>query len=376
MDFNLSDEQRQLKDSVERFVRDQYAFDKWRKTVTTEAGFREENWQQIAELGWLGVAVPEEFGGLGGNAVDIAVIMEGLGQGLVVEPYFSTAVLGGGLIANGASDAQKKALLAPLVEGKLKLAFAFAEHQARFNLSDVAVAAKKNGAGYVISGQKCVVFDAAAADQLIISARTAGGSAEAKGISLFLVDKKAKGLTVKGYRTLDHRRAADVSFDQVAVGADALIGKPDEALPLIESVADHAISALAAEAVGCMQVLCDTTNEYLKTRKQFGRPIGQFQVLQHRMVDMWIALEQARSVNYMLAVKVSEPPRERAKAAAATKTTIGQSGRFVGQQAVQLHGGMGMSDELNVGHYMKRLMMIDLLFGNADHHRKRFADLS
>ena len=298
------------------------------------------------------------------------------GQGLVVEPYFSTAVLGGGLIVNGGNEAQKKALLAPLVEGKLKLAFAFAEHQARFNLSDVALTAKKNGAGYAINGQKCVVFDAAAANQLVVSARTSGGTTEAKGISLFLVDKKAKGLTIKGYRTVDHRRAADVSFDQVAVGAEALIGKPDEALPLIELVADHAISALAAEAVGCMQVLCDTTNEYLKTRKQFGRPIGQFQVLQHRMVDMWIALEQARSVNYMLAMKVAEPERERAKAASATKTTIGQSGRLVGQQAVQLHGGMGMSDELNVGHYMKRLMMIDLLFGNADHHKKRFAELS
>jgi len=375
MDFNFSDEQRQLKDSVERFVRDQYAFDKWRKTVTTEEGYREENWRQIAELGWLGVAVPEAYGGLGGNAVDTAVIMEGLGQGLVAEPYFSTAVLGGGFLCHGGSRAQKEALLPALAEGKLKLAFAFAEHQSRFNLADVAVSAKKNGGGYVINGQKCVVFDALAADRLVVSARTAGGAADAKGISLFLVDRKAKGLSVKGYRTVDHRRAADVGFDQVAVGADALIGKADEALPLIELVADHAISALAAEAVGCMQVLCDTTNEYLKTRKQFGRPIGQFQVLQHRMVEMWIALEQARSMNYMLAMKVAEPAPERAKSAAATKTTIGQSGRFVGQQAVQLHGGMGMSDELNVGHYMKRLMTIDLLFGNADYHRKRFAEM-
>jgi alkylation response protein AidB-like acyl-CoA dehydrogenase len=375
MDFNFSDEQRQLKDSVERFVRDQYAFDKWRKTVTTEEGYREENWRQIAELGWLGVAVPEAYGGLGGNAVDTAVIMEGLGRGLVAEPYFSTAVLGGGFLCHGGSQAQKEALLPALAEGKLKLAFAFAEHQARFNLADVAVSAKKNGGGYVISGQKCVVFDAVAADRLVVSARTAGAAADAKGISLFLVDRKAKGLSVKGYRTVDHRRAADVGFDQVAVGADALIGKADEALALIELVADHAISALAAEAVGCMQVLCDTTNEYLKTRKQFGRPIGQFQVLQHRMVEMWIALEQARSMNYMLAMKVAEPAPERAKSAAAAKTTIGQSGRFVGQQAVQLHGGMGMSDELNVGHYMKRLMMIDLMFGNADHHRKRFAEM-
>jgi alkylation response protein AidB-like acyl-CoA dehydrogenase len=375
MDFNLSDEQRQLKDSVERFVRDQYAFDKWRKTVTTEAGFREENWQQMAELGWLGVAVPEDFGGLGGSAIDTMVIMEGLGRGLVVEPYLSTVVLGGGLIAHSGSKAQKEAHLGPLVEGKLKLAFAFAEHQARFNLADVAVTAKKDGAGYVIDGQKCVVFDAIAADKLIVSARTAGKPRDAEGISLFIVDKKAGGVGIKGFRTLDHRRAADIAFDKVKVGADALLGKADEALPLIELVADQAISALAAEAVGCMQVLCDTTNEYLKTRKQFGRPIGQFQVLQHRMVDMWIALEQARSVNYMLAVKVAEP-KERAKAAAATKTTIGQSGRFVGQQAVQLHGGMGMSDELNVGHYMKRLMMIDMSFGNADYHRKRFAEMA
>jgi alkylation response protein AidB-like acyl-CoA dehydrogenase len=302
------------------------------------------------------------------------VIMEGLGRGLLVEPYLSTVVLGGGFLAQGGNKAQKEAHLGPLVEGKLKLAFAFAEHQARFNLADVAVSAKEEGAGYVIDGQKCVVFDAATADKLIVSARTAGKPLDAKGISLFIVDKKAKGVTVKGFRTLDHRRAADIAFDKVKVGAEGLLGTADEALPLIELVTDQAISALAAESVGCMQVLCDTTNEYLKTRKQFGRPIGQFQVLQHRMVDMWIALEQARSVSFMLAVKLAEP-KERAKAAAATKTTIGQSGRYVGQQAVQLHGGMGMSDELNVGHFMKRLMMIDMLFGNADHHRKRFAEM-
>ncbi|HYM30594.1 MAG TPA: acyl-CoA dehydrogenase family protein, partial [Candidatus Cybelea sp.] len=215
MDFAFSDEQRQLKDSVERFVRDRYAFDKWRKTVGTDAGFREENWHQMAELGWLGVAVPEDFGGLGGTAIDTMVIMEGLGAGLVVEPYFSTAVLGGGLIAAAGSSALKKELLPKLVEGKVKFAFAFAEHQARFNLGDVSLTAKKSGNGYVLNGQKCVVFDAPAADKIIVSARTAGGHLDPKGISLFLVDRTAKGLGIKGFRTLDHRRAADLSFEKV-----------------------------------------------------------------------------------------------------------------------------------------------------------------
>jgi alkylation response protein AidB-like acyl-CoA dehydrogenase len=371
MDFDLGDEQRQLQDGVGRFVRENYAFEAWRRTVTTEQGFRDEHWAQMAELGWLGVAVPEEFGGLGGSAIETMVIMEGFGRGLVAEPYLSTAVIGAGLMGAG-SAAQKRAILPALVQGRRKLAFAFAEHQARFNLADVAVAARKEGAGWTISGRKIVVADAPSADTLIVTARTAGGQREAPGVGLFLVDRRAKGVELAASRTLDHRRAADATF--TAAAAEALVA--EHAMPVVERVIDRAISALAAEAVGAMQVLCDATNEYLKTRRQFGRPIGQFQVLQHRMVDMLIALEQGRSMSLALAAQLAAGESETARMAAATKAQIGQSGRFVGQQAVQLHGGMGMSDELDIGHYMKRLMMIDLLFGNADHHRRRFASLA
>ena len=377
MDFSLNDEQRQLKDSVDRFVREQYSFDKWRKVIGTSLGYSDDNWRQMAELGWLGVSVPEADGGLGGTPVETMVIMEGIGQGLVVEPYLSTVVLGGGLLARGGSAAQKQAILPKLIEGKLKLAFAHAEPQARYVLQDVATTAKADGGGFVLNGKKIVVFDAPSADQLIVSARTGGSSRDANGISLFLVDSKAKGVSRNDYRTLDHRRAADVTLENVKVDAAALLGKKDGGLPLIEAVVDQAFGALTAEAVGAMQVLCDTTNEYLKTRKQFGVAIGSFQALQHRMVDIWIALEQARSMAYMIAIRLEDQDAAvRKRAAAAAKVQAGQSGRFVGQQAVQLHGGMGMTDELNVGHYMKRLMMIDLLFGNADHHRKRFADMN
>lgn len=377
MDFSLNDEQRQLKDSVERFVRDQYSFDKWRKTIASSLGYSADNWRQMAELGWLGVSLPEADGGLGGTPIETLVIMEGIGRGLVVEPYLSTVVLGGGFLSRGGSAAQKQELLPKLIEGGLKLAFAHAEHKSRYLLQDVATTAKADGGGYVLNGKKIVVFDAPSADKLIVSARTGGSARDAKGISLFLVDNNAKGLTRLDFRTLDHRRAADVTLENVKVDAAAMIGAKDAGLPLIEAVVDQAINALAAEAVGAMQVLCDTTNEYLKTRKQFGVAIGSFQALQHRMVDIWIALEQARSMSYMIAIKLSEADAtDTARAAAAAKVQAGQSGRFVGQQAVQLHGGMGMSDELNVGHYMKRLMMIDMLFGNADYHRQRFVAMN
>jgi alkylation response protein AidB-like acyl-CoA dehydrogenase len=374
MDFSLSDIQQQLQDSVLRFVRDQYPFETWRKVVATEKGFKDENWKQMAELGWLGVAVPEDFGGLGGGPVDTAVIMEGFGRGLVAEPYLTTAVIGGNFLAKGGSDAMKQELLPKLVEGNLKLAFAQAEPTSRFNLADVQTTAKKAGSDYTLDGQKAVVFDAPSADKLVVTARTAGSRFDKQGITVFLVDRKAPGVSLREYRTLDNRRGAEVALKGVKVGADAVLGKVDNGLALVEEVVDYAISALAAEAVGCMQVLCDTTNEYLKTRKQFGRPIGDFQVLQHRMVDMWINLEQARSMSLMASMKLDDPA-ERPKALAATKTQIGQAGRFVGYQSIQLHGGMGMTDELNVGHYVKRLLAIDTMFGPADHHLQRFAQM-
>jgi len=375
MDFSFSDEQRQLKDGVERFVRDRYQFDQWKKLAASDLGYSEDNWRQMAELGWLAVGIPEDFGGFGGP-VETMIIMEGFGRGMVLEPYLSTVVIGGALIGRGGSAAQKEAILPKIAEGGVKLSLAFAEHQSRYNLADVATTAKADGGGFTLSGRKCVVLDAPSADQLIVSARTAGGPRDGNGVSLFLVDAKAPGVQMRAYRTLDRRRGADIEFSNVKLGADALVGERDAGLAILDYASENAIGALAAESVGAMQVLHDTTNEYLKTRKQFGVPIGAFQVLQHRMVDIHIALEQARSMAYMIAMKLeAESGVERARAASATKTQVGQSGKFVGQQSVQLHGGMGMTDELVVGHYKKRLMMNDVLFGNADHHRRRFGEL-
>ncbi|MCW5729424.1 MAG: acyl-CoA dehydrogenase family protein [Alphaproteobacteria bacterium] len=375
MDFDYSDEQRQLKDGVERFVRERYQFDQWKKIAASESGMSEENWRQMAELGWLAVSLPEAHGGLGGGAVETMIIMEGFGRGLVLEPYLSTVILGATLLARGAPEALQAELLPKIGEGKLKLALAIAEHQGRYNFADVALSARAEGSGYVLAGPKCVVLDAPQADKIIVSARTGGGAREAQGISLFLVDRAARGLNLRAYRTLDRRRAADLAFDNVRVDAASLIGARDQGHGLLSEAIDHGIAAVAAEAVGAMQCLHDATNDYLKTRKQFGVPIGSFQVLQHRMVDMHIALEQARSLALMVNMKLDGPAGERARAAAAAKVQIGQSARFVGQQAVQLHGGMGMTDELTVGHYKKRLMMIDVLFGNAEHHRRRFAEM-
>jgi len=374
MDFQYNDEQKLLADSVERWLREKYSFETWRKLVATEQGFAPANWAEMAELGWLGVAVPEGMGGLGGGAVEQMIIMEGLGWGLVAEPYLWTAVVGKSLLELAGNPAQQ-ALLAGLAEGKLQLAFAFAEPQARYDLHDVATTAKADGAGFMLSGKKIVVGNAATADWLVVVARTSGDQRDKSGISLFLVAANAPGVQRRDYRTVDHRRASDVTFDGVTLGADDVLGPKDAALPIVEEVADRAMAAMCAEAVGCMTVLHRDTLAYTKQRKQFGRAIADFQVLQHRMVDMMIALEQAKTMAIVANLKLGAAPKERARAVAAAKVQIGRSGRFVGQQAVQLHGGMGMSDELPVGHYMKRLMIIDTLFGSADHHQKRFASM-
>jgi pimeloyl-CoA dehydrogenase small subunit len=375
MDFSYSTEQTLLKDSVERFLLDAYGFETRRQLVASDEGFSRDNWALFAELGWLGMALPEEFGGSDGSAVETMIIMEVIGRGLMVEPYLASVVLGGGLVAREGSEAQRREILPALIEGKLLLAFAYAEPQSRFALNDVEVSAARDGDGYLIRGRKSVVFHAAAADKVVVSARTGGGPRDADGISLFIVENGCAGLARRDYRTVDGLRASDLEFDGVRVGADALIGDWGAGLPLIERAIDHGIAAVCAEAVGAMAVLLEATNEYLKTRHQFGRPIGDFQVLQHRAVEMFMAAEQARSMALMATLKLGEEEAARKKALSAAKVQIGKAGRFVGQQAVQLHGGMGMTDELNVGHYFKRLTMIDTLFGNVDHHLERFASL-
>jgi len=377
MDFSLTEEQQLLKDSVDRFVREHYEFETRRQLAGSSEGYSEDNWKQMAELGWLGVAFPEEYGGIGGGATEIMVIMEGFGRGLVLEPYFATVVLGGNLILHGGSESQKEELLPKLAEGGLKLAFAFAERQARFDLFDIETKAEKFGDGFTINGAKGVVFGAAAADKIIVAARTSGNSRDTDGITLFLVDSDAAGITRRDYTTNDALRASEIAFDGVQVGADAVLGTVDGGYATIERVAELAVAALCAEAVGCMDVLKEETNEYIKTRKQFGQPIGKFQVLQHRMVDILINCEEARSMAYVAtAMMDSDDAEERARSVAAAKAQIGKSARFVGQNSVQMHGGMGMTDELKIGHYFKRLTMIDLTFGDRDHHTKRFAAMT
>lgn len=374
MDFTFTAEQKLLKENAERFIANEYTFDKRRAWAQSETGFSRENWAKFGELGWLGVGVSEEHGGLGGSAVEQAILMEAFGRGVVIEPYLTTAVLGAALLHHGGSTQQKQALLPAIAGGESLIAFGFAETQSRYNLSDVTTTARKDGNSFVLNGSKSVVFNASSADSIGVSARTAGANRDEHGISLFLVERQTSGLSLRDYATVDGGRAAELTLNDVRVGNDAVLGKIDEALPLIERVIDAGIVAVCAEAVGIMAVLCQGTLDYLKTRQQFGRPIGEFQVLQHRMVDMYVACELSRSMAYMAAVKLDDADAvERRRAASAAKVQIGRAGRFIGQQAVQLHGAMGMTDELPVGHYFKRLTMIDSTFGDVDYHLQRFA---
>ncbi len=374
MDFSFTEEQNLLRNSVQKFVQNDYGFDARRAIIKSETGWKKENWATFAELGLLAAPFSEDHGGLGGGPIETMIIMEEFGRGLVVEPFLGTVVLGGGFLRHGGSKAQQEQYIPQIIEGKRVLAFAFAEPQGRYNLADLAVTAKKSGAGYTLNGHKAVVIGAPWADTLIVTARTAGGQRDAKGVSVFIVDKKAKGISCRDYPTVDGLRASEITFENVSVGADAVIGQLDNGLPLVERVVDEGIAALSAEAIGAMKVLNDTTVEYCKTRKQFGVPIGKFQVLQHRMVDMFMNYEQSVSITYMVTLKLNESDEERRKAASAAKVQIGKAGRFIGQQAVQLHGGMGMTDELTVGHYFKRLTMIDTMFGNVDQHLKRYSE--
>jgi alkylation response protein AidB-like acyl-CoA dehydrogenase len=376
MDFSFTEEQTLLRNSVQKFVQSAYDFDTRRGIIGSETGWREAYWQQFAELGLLGASIPEDFGGLGGNAIDTMVVMEEFGRGLVVEPYLGTVVIGAGLLAHAGSNAQKEELLPQIAGGELVTALAYAEPQGRFNLADLTTTAKLSGSDYVLNGYKAVVIGAHWAHKLIVSARTSGGQRDTGGVSLFLVDTKAPGVSLRQYPTVDGLRAAEVTLENVKVPASNVIGPVDGGLPYLEMIADRAIAALSAEAIGGIKVLNDLTVDYCKTRKQFGVPIGKFQALQHRMVDMFIAYEQSVSITYMVTLKLDESPVERAKAASAAKVQIGKAGRYVGQQAVQLHGGMGMTDEVKVGHYFKRLTMIDSQFGNVDFHLKRYASLS
>jgi pimeloyl-CoA dehydrogenase small subunit len=376
MDFALTDEQRLLKDSVERLMADRYGFEARQRFMKTPGGWDRAMWRAYAELGLLGLPFPERHGGIGGGPVETMIVMEAFGRALALEPFLATVVLGGGLLRLAADEPMQATLMPQIAAGHLLLAFAHAERQSRYDLADVATSARRNGGHYVLDGAKSLVIHGDCADKLIVSARVAGGRRDHDGIALFVVDAAAPGVVRRAYPTVDGLRAAEVALNGVRVAADAVVGEPGKALPMIAQVVDGAIAALAAEAVGAMAAMHEITVEYLKTRNQFGVPIGSFQVLQHRAAEMLIALEQARSMALFATMMADESDAsERHRAIAAAKVQIGRSGRFVGQQAIQLHGGIGMTMEYKVGHYFKRITTIDTLFGDADHHLAELARL-
>jgi alkylation response protein AidB-like acyl-CoA dehydrogenase len=365
MNFDYNEEQQLLADSVRRFLQKDYEFEARKKIVGAPEGHSEKVWGAFAEMGLAGIPFSPDYGGFGGGAVDLMSVMEAFGEALVVEPYLAT-LMAAQCVARAGSDAQKKAVLGPVVEGKLKMALAFTEKGSRYDLEPAAVSAKKSGSGWTLEGEKVVVLGAPQAAQLVVTAKAPAGP------SLFLVD--ARRVKMKPYRTLDEMRAADVVFSGTAA---ELVGAEGKAMAVIEAVADFGTALVCAEAVGAMKFSCETTLEYLKTRKQFGVPIGTFQALQHRIVDMFVASEQARSMACLACSKVdsAEDAAERARAVSAAKIKIADNARLISQEAIQLHGGMGMSEELKVSHAFRRLTMIAQQFGDADHHLERYAAL-
>ena len=375
MDFSYSDEQQMLQDSVQKFVHNQYDFETRKGILNRTKGYSDEYWQLFAELGWLTVPFREEDGGFGGSAVDLLVMMEEFGKGIVVEPFIATAVIAGGLISELGSQQQKEELIPQIMEGRLQLATAFAETGSRYNLASVATTAIKNGDRYIINGEKIVVLNGPDADKILVTVRTSGEERSVDGISILLVDASSAGISKVSYSAVDGHRQAEISFKSVSVPASALLGVEGNALEALSQVIDRATLAVCAEAVGAMGVLLKKTVEYTKTRKQFGTAIGTFQALQHRMAEMFVECELARSIVIMAAMKLDsgESAAEKAKAVSAAKSKVGRAMRKVGQESVQLHGGIAITDELDVGHYFKRVTTIENMFGNTDFHTMRFA---
>jgi len=374
MDFNLTDEQRQLGDSIAGFLDDKYSFDK-RKAHIKQAGGSPEAWKSYADLGLLGLPFDEAEGGFGAGPVELMLVMEAFGRALILEPYLPTVVLGGTALRVGGTAEQRGRILPKLIAGELKLAFAHTEAEARYDLNDVTTTAHKTASGWTIDGDKSVVQGGGVADLLVVSARTAGTRSDAKGISLFLVPARAKGVTRRPYRLRDGSDAANITLTGVEVAENDLLGKQDEGFAVAERVVEAGIAAVTAEAIGAMDAIQVMTLDYLKTRKQFGRAIGQFQALQHRAAEMLIALEQGRSMAMLATMTLgTESGSERARDLAMSKAGVGRAARFVSQSAIQLHGGMGMTEEYAVGHYFKRLMVIEHTFGDTDYHLAAVAD--
>jgi pimeloyl-CoA dehydrogenase small subunit len=373
MDFDLTEEQRLLRDSVERLLADHYGFDK-RRSYLAE-GWSRGLWAQYAELGLLGLPFPEEYSGFGGGPIEVMLVMEAFGRVLALEPYLATVVLGGTALRLCGNEAQKSAILPQIAEGGMILAFAHGERQARYDLSDVLTTAKPKDRGWALDGAKSVVLHGDSAQRLVVSARTFGERDDPDGITLFIVDAAANGVARRGYPMRDGTRAAEISLSGVEVGEEDVLGEIGAGLPVIERIVETGIAATAAEAVGAMEAMQEMTLEYLKTRTQFGRPIGQNQALQHRATEMLMELERGRSMAMLAAMMVEEPDAaERAHNIATAKVGVGQASKFVSQNAIQLHGGIGMTEEYAVGHYFRRCMVIEHTFGDTAHHLSRLAE--
>ena len=376
MHFELTEEQTLLENMVTAFVRDDYNWETREKIVKTEEGWKPENWSKFAELGLLSVPFSEDHGGLGGTAVDSMVVMEQFGKGLVVEPFMPSILLSGNLISKLANESQANEIIPKIIEGESRYVFAYVEPQSRFDLSDVKTSATKDGDEYTLNGFKSVVFGASMATHIIIAARTSGDQRSEDGITLFLADIKSNGITLQTYPTIDEYRASEVVIENLKISSDMVLGEVDKAYPVVEEVIDLATIAACSEAVGVLQILKDSTIDYCKQRKQFGQPISKNQAIQHKLVDMMIEYEQAKSILYAAVTADLSNADERKKAVSGAKARIGQSIKFVGESAIQLHGGMGMVDEYMISHYFKRATMLGVLFGNVDFHMKRFVGLT
>ena len=374
MNFELSEEQKMIQQSVERFVQENYDLPKRVEISSKDPGYSKDYWGSMAELGWLGLPFNEEDGGFGGNQIDTLVIMEQFGKGLVLEPFLANVVLGGGAIQMGGSEELKKEILPSLIEGTKQLTLAYAEQQSRFDLEDVATSARLDGDKYIINGQKSMVLNAESADHLVIVTRTSGGQVDEEGITLFLVDSDSKGLEKLNFPTVDGLRASEITLENVEVGTERIIGDIDKGFEILKAVSNNGILALCAEAVGAMEILYKDTVEYTQQREQFDHPLSDFQVLQHRMVDMFMEYEQCKSLLFRATMETIQDPKMAQKTIHALKHLIGKSGIFVGENAVQLHGGMGVTEELRIGHFFKRLLVIDSQFGNADFHLDKFTN--
>jgi len=383
MNFEFSEEQVMIKDSVARFVRDEYDFDTRRKIIESEEGINRDFWAMFAELGWLSIPFAEEYGGFGGSVEDTVAMMEELGKGIVVEPYVSTVVIFGALLAASTNEALKADSIPKIIDGSCLGSFAFLERQSRYEIADIATSAAVTESGYSINGEKSVVFNGATADSLIVAARTSGGQFDRQGVSLFMVDARSPGISIDSYKTMDGQSASTISFKDVQVSPRQLLGAVDQGMDIVDQVMPQILLALSAEALGIMATLNSITVDYTKTRQQFGTPISSFQALQHRMVDTFMGCELSRSMLYRGLCDAAEVAANPAagnlglqKSVHALKATVAKYGKLIGEEAIQIHGGIGITDELNIGHYVKRLMTINVTFGDGDFHQKKFNQLS